>query len=37
MGGHHALDPFAALSFAAAATSSLRLLTKVFIAERHAR
>lgn len=32
MGGHHALDPFVALSFAAAATSSLRLLTNVFIA-----
>ena len=26
-GGHHALDPFVALSFAAAATSTLRLLT----------
>jgi probable F420-dependent oxidoreductase len=32
LGGHHALDPFVALSFAAAATSSLRLLTNVFIA-----
>ena len=31
-GGHHALDPFVALSFAAAATTSLRLLTNVFIA-----
>jgi alkanesulfonate monooxygenase SsuD/methylene tetrahydromethanopterin reductase-like flavin-dependent oxidoreductase (luciferase family) len=28
-GGHHALDPFVALSFAAAATSRLRLLTHV--------
>jgi probable F420-dependent oxidoreductase len=32
MGGHHALDPFVALSFAAAATESMRLLTNVFIA-----
>jgi probable F420-dependent oxidoreductase len=32
MGGHHALDPFVALSFAAAATSSIRLLTNVYIA-----
>lgn len=31
-GGHHALDPFVALSFAAAATTSLRLLTYVYIA-----
>src|SRR5258706_6741633 len=31
-GGHHAMDPFVALSFAAAATSTLRLLTYVFIA-----
>lgn len=31
-GGHHALDPFVALSFAAAATSTLRLLTYVYIA-----
>jgi probable F420-dependent oxidoreductase len=31
-GGHHALDPFVALSFAAAATRDLRLLTDVFIA-----
>jgi probable F420-dependent oxidoreductase len=30
-GGHHALDPFVALSFAAAATSRIRLLTHVFI------
>jgi probable F420-dependent oxidoreductase len=30
-GGHHALDPFVALSFAAAATTRLRLLTHVFI------
>lgn len=30
-GGHHALDPFVALSFAAAATSSLRLLTHVYV------
>lgn len=30
-GGHHALDPFVALSFAAAATSRLRLLTHVYI------
>lgn len=32
MGGHHALDPFVALSFAAAATTSIRLLTNVLIA-----
>jgi probable F420-dependent oxidoreductase len=32
MGGHHALDPFVALSFAAAATTDIRLLTNVFIA-----
>lgn len=31
-GGHHALDPFVALSFAAAATAKLRLLTNVYIA-----
>ncbi|MCG7581216.1 TIGR03619 family F420-dependent LLM class oxidoreductase [Mycolicibacterium sp. OfavD-34-C] len=31
-GGHHALDPFVALSFAAAATSSVKLLTNVYIA-----
>jgi probable F420-dependent oxidoreductase len=31
-GGHHALDPFVALSFAAAATHDLRLLTYVYIA-----
>jgi probable F420-dependent oxidoreductase len=31
-GGHHALDPFVALSFAAAATRELRLLTYVYIA-----
>lgn len=31
-GGHHALDPFVALSFAAAATETLRLLTNVYIA-----
>lgn len=31
VGGHHALDPFVALSFAAAATTSLRLLTNVYI------
>jgi len=31
-GGHHALDPFVALSFAAAATTRLRLLTHVYIA-----
>ena len=30
-GGHHALDPFVALSFAAAATSTLRLLTNLCI------
>lgn len=32
MGGHHALDPFVALSVAASATTELRLLTNVFIA-----
>lgn len=32
MGGHHALDPFVALSFAAAPTTSIRLLTNVFVA-----
>lgn len=31
-GGHHALDPFVALSFAAAATSAVKLLTNVYIA-----
>lgn len=31
-GGHHALDPFVALSFAAAATEAVRLLTNVYIA-----
>jgi probable F420-dependent oxidoreductase len=31
-GGHHALDPFVALSFAAAATSHLRLQTNLLIA-----
>jgi probable F420-dependent oxidoreductase len=31
-GGHHALDPFVALSFAAAATTHIRLLTNVYIA-----
>ena len=31
-GGHHALDPFVALSFAAAATVDVRLLTNVYIA-----
>lgn len=30
-GGHHALDPFVALSFAAAATRSLRLQTHVLV------
>lgn len=30
-GGHHSLDPFVALSFAAAATSRLRLLTQVVV------
>ena len=30
-GGHHALDPLIALSFAAAATSSIRLHTSLFI------
>jgi probable F420-dependent oxidoreductase len=30
-GGHHALDPFVALSFAAAATESLRLLTNLCV------
>jgi probable F420-dependent oxidoreductase len=30
-GGHHALDPFVALSFAAAATGRLRLLTYVYV------
>ncbi len=30
-GGHHALDPFVALSFAAAATTTLRLLTQIYI------
>jgi probable F420-dependent oxidoreductase len=31
-GGHHALDPFVALAFAAAATSRLRLQTHVLVA-----
>lgn len=31
-GGHHALDPFVALAFAAAATTDLKLLTNVYIA-----
>ncbi|OBK39216.1 LLM class F420-dependent oxidoreductase [Mycobacterium sp. 1245111.1] len=31
-GGHHALDPFVALSFAAAATADIKLLTNVYIA-----
>lgn len=30
-GGHHSLDPFVALSFAAAATTRLRLLTQVVV------
>jgi probable F420-dependent oxidoreductase len=30
-GGHHALDPFVALSFAAAATTRLRLLTYIYV------
>lgn len=30
-GGHHSLDPFVALSFAAAATTRLRLLTQVIV------
>lgn len=30
-GGHHALDPFVALSFAAAATTKLKLLTYVYV------
>jgi probable F420-dependent oxidoreductase len=31
-GGHHALDPFVALSFAAAATSTIRLQTHILVA-----
>jgi probable F420-dependent oxidoreductase len=31
IGGHHALDPFVALSFAAAATSRLRLMTHIYV------
>jgi len=31
-GGHHALDPFVALSFAAASTVDIKLLTHVYIA-----
>jgi probable F420-dependent oxidoreductase len=31
VGGHHALDPFVALSFAAAATSSVKLLTNIYV------
>src|SRR3954447_22463410 len=35
-GGHHALDPLVALSFAAAATTGLRLQTNLFVpAYRH--
>jgi len=30
-GGHHALDPFVALSFAAAATARIRLLTFIYV------
>ena len=30
-GGHHALDPFVSLSFAAAATTRLRLLTHIYV------
>ncbi|MBI3744237.1 MAG: LLM class flavin-dependent oxidoreductase, partial [Chloroflexi bacterium] len=30
-GGHQALDPFVALSFAAAATTRLRLLTHIYV------
>jgi probable F420-dependent oxidoreductase len=30
-GGHHALDPFVALSFAAAATERIRLLTFIYV------
>jgi probable F420-dependent oxidoreductase len=30
-GGHHALDPFVALSFAAASTTRLRLLTYIYV------
>lgn len=30
-GGHHALDPMVALSFAAAATTDLRLLTNIYV------
>ena len=30
-GGHHALDPFVALAYAAAATSTLRLHTNLYI------
>src|SRR5882724_13441697 len=30
-GGHHALDPFVALSFAAAATSRLRVQTHILV------
>lgn len=31
-GGHHALDPFVALSFAAAADTDLKLLTNIYVA-----
>jgi probable F420-dependent oxidoreductase len=31
-GGHHALDPFVALSFAAASTSTINLLTNIYVA-----
>ena len=30
-GGHHALDPFVALSFAAAATTTLRVQTHILV------
>ena len=30
-GGHHALDPFVALSFAASATTSLRVMTNILV------
>jgi len=33
-GGHHALDPFVALSFAAAATVQLRLQTHILVLRR---
>ena len=34
-GGHHALDPFVALSFAAAATSRLKLHTNIIVIPYH--